>query len=205
MKKYILFFLVITCFRCHEKDDRFPSFQPNITLKEGDYVKDLTKGRDFSIAYGHSTDFPDGHSIKVFSQKNGIWEKIEFVRDLSEMDTSFSESDLDLVFMEMTIRKECRKDEGEMFFSELKKNGLFELPEERELLEKCREQRQDKTIPVYDDIGYVNFYIVQGDKARLLSYQTHKRDEDCPGFSEWDKVDRIQQLFEKSWYRKKHY
>lgn len=228
MKTFTLNFLIsllLICLNCKQVKPylTLPDFQSNFSLKEDSKLKELSREKDFLVAFGESSIWEMEKSLKVFSVKNGIWEKIEIRSGIVEVDsvldnapitmptnvrgvdTTFIGQSLDWVNKEIYLRKECRKDEAKDFMNKLIEYGLFELPDEPELLEACAKLRPDGNVPEYSDVGDVYFYIIKHSKVRLVNFHTYNRNIDCPGMSEWDKIEKIRKLFLESWYQKEHY
>jgi len=224
MRKVILI-LISLSFGCQKKEIGYsiPSFKENFALKGEGFLESIAKENDFSVAYTISDIWSVESSMKIFTVKNNVWQKIELRKGILELDstltnvkitmptdvrgvdTTFVGNTVDVVVKEIKLKKECRKEEAEYFLNQLISLKLFELDEEEKLLEKCGQQREDKTAPQYTDVPYVNFYIIKGNNVRLVSYQTFKRKEDCPQVKEWENINELMKLFEKEWYVKKHY
>ncbi len=198
--------LGLTCAKS-DRNGLLPRFEANSSMDEiSEPIRSIVKKKDFAIAFEYSGGFrsPE-YSLKIFSYHNKLWEKTELRLGITEMDTAYSEADLDLVPKEIVLRKECRSVEGEQFMQKLISYKLFEIKDGKKLEVKCTESREDHTFPVYDDTGSVIFYIVENGRVRKLQYRYFQA-EDCPNLQEeLSNINNIQSLFQKEWFARKHY
>jgi hypothetical protein len=199
--------ILLTLSSCQKAENIFlPSFNSNSSLK-GEYrvVKDILESRDFCVTIFQDTELSEKHA-KILCLKDTMWEKIEIVDGLFELDTLLKKDDAIFVGKKVQLTKVTPKKEALYFLEKLKKYGLFELPEEKELYGKCKQDRADHDVPEYSDVGITNIIITKGDEVRKLSYDTYKKKEDCPTLTDtYNRIDSIERLFENEWYVKKHY
>jgi hypothetical protein len=203
-------FLFLLC--CQDKDPvyKIPDFKSNSSMNEvWEPIQNIVSKNDISIVCstggGGGLVQPRKFFHKAFCLKGDIWEKDEIKLGIIEVDTIFSNVDADFVSKEILLSKRCRKEESEKFLQELLELGLFELPEEEALLQRCDNGMHNGKSRI-TDAGGVTFYIIQGNKVRRLYYYAPDfQMEQCPNIKEWSKIVKIRQLFEKDWYVKKHY
>jgi hypothetical protein len=195
---------------CHGKKNlQVPSFESNSSLNE-DYlmireIRDILSKKDFSVIFYNSIEDAE-RTYKIFCLKDTVWEKIEIVDGLVELDTLIKKDDAIFVGKKVQLTKVTPKKEALYFLEKLKKYGLFTLPEDKELFEKCKQDRADHDVPEYSHRDASLFFLVQGEKVRWLNYKTQNRKEDCPTLVDtYNRIDSIETLFKKEWYVKKHY
>lgn len=198
--------LFVSCGKQQQQD--LPAFKKNATIDDvWQPIEYLTRDKDFSIVRLEGGGFIDPSTLhhRIICLKDSTWEKIEYRRGITEVDTMYSVSDGELVYKEVALRKECRKGEGESILRELISQGLFELPEEEELIDACVEARDDRALPTSSDAGSIIFYIISGNKVRVLTYDDpYTKLEDCPTKESWEKVLAINKVFESNWFVKEH-
>ena len=209
MKLKLLIFLLFLGACRSKKNQLMPVFESNYKLNRGDKIindiYEVLTAKDFSIISYHSIE-SDASTYKIFCLKDTIWEKIEIVDSLVELDTLIKKDDAIFVQKKVQLTKITPKKEALHFLEKLKQYGIFTLPEDKQLYEKCKQARADHDVPEYIDSGGPLFFIVQGNKVRWLSYKTQNRKEDCPTLVEtYKRIDSIEALFKKEWYVKKHY
>lgn len=210
MKNIILFTILLTLLGCDDKESLYdlPTFASNSSIDEvWDPVQSVSKEMDVVVAYAISGGLSatNKFSVRIFAKKNSTWHKIEIIGGMLEADTLY-ESDGEFVSKEIRLNKECRDEDASKFLNELVSLGLFEIGEERELLEDCKKLRDDHSVPQSTDASSILFYIIKADRVRTLSYyDPWQKQKDCPNKKEWNTILQLSELFEKEWYLKKHY
>lgn len=125
-----------------------------------------------------------GH-IKIFARKDQQWWKISIASPTGQsLRSSYS---VDWLL--------CTAEEGERFYETLNSGGLFSLPEEDELTERCGEIEQ-----AFDALEY-RIQLKAGMRVRTLKYTdpTLWR-QNCSNIEAWTNVERIVEAFKTRWY-----
>jgi hypothetical protein len=158
-------------------------------------VRDIVSRKDISIVYTVSVPY-NNVVYKIFSVTDTVFEKIEVRSDLYDVDS------LEVVEKTIILNKQCSREEGIHFMNALLQYGMFELPEEKDILRKCA---QYNSPPERADAPEINFQIVAGDNVRTLNYyNAFKRKNRCSNVEEWDDILKIEDLFYKQWYQSVH-
>lgn len=191
--RYILLILLLAGCR---QDSAVPVFLSN----SGHYdiysdVRDIVSRKDISVVYTVSIPY-NNVVYKIFSITDTVFEKIEVRSDLYDVDS------LEVVGKTIILNKQCSREEGSHFMNALLRYGMFELPEEKDILRKCA---QYNSPPEGADAPEINFQIIAGNKVRTLNYyNVFKRKNRCSNVKEWDDILKIEDLFYKQWYLRVH-
>jgi hypothetical protein len=189
-KNIIIILLALVC--CSEntskKDATLPEFVANTGIDEiHESIKYTVSEYDFSVIFFRRDD--SNHSwYKMFSKRVGYWEKIEIRQVMIDEDQFKKDPDY-YISRDITTRKLCRPEEAESFLNKLKALDVFELPEEDVLFKDCKDSG-------VADLASIYIEIVSGNKVRALKYSGVY---ECPNGTEWDRIYKIEELFEKEW------
>ena len=193
MRYIVLIFLLSSCLKSSKTEPLF--------LRNGDSediyldVRDIVSEKDISIVYSVSIPYNDV-VYKIFSVTDTVFEKIEIRDDLYDVDS------IEVVGKTVILNKRCSHTEGNRFMNELLHYGMFNLPEEKELLEKCEQYNEP---PEGADAPEINFQIIAGNKVRTLHYyNVFRRNKRCAGMHEWNNILKIEKLFYEQWYLREH-
>ncbi|HEY8937389.1 MAG TPA: hypothetical protein VIM65_19320 [Cyclobacteriaceae bacterium] len=200
--KAIMFLTLLICSACNDHTV-IPSFKSNSSLEHiSENIRDIIESKEVTIAFTPQGDLDYGLT-KLFCFSNGVWEKIEVRTNIVELDTILSKTELGLIHKDEFLRYKCRESEASSFLHKLTNHHLFELPEEKILIEKCNTGTSAIT---HYDAGAVVFEIIKGSRVRKLRYTyPWYRIEDCPNVAEWNDILALKALFEDEWYAKEHW
>ncbi|SKC78985.1 hypothetical protein [Ohtaekwangia koreensis] len=156
----LLIAFTLSC--CSQQDNEFPNFDKNGSINDIDrYVKDIVLEKDFSVVFCSRAEASYGW-YKIFSKQGENWEKIEIRQWIFNEKQLRSDPEY-YIARDITTRKLCKPEEAKSFLTKLISYRLFELPEEDELFEDCKNTG-------IADLGSTYIQIVAGEKVRNLKY-----------------------------------